>query len=277
MSKQTNNSLKGRLIMKLYTEKQLKNFAFAELKKEYKKCYTNAVEYYSKEPDQDLEDWKKDLKNIRDRERSEISKIVRAEEKHPVKAMREIYAQEQPKAIFKTLCYYAQKKYIKDWEKATKGILEALAVELPTNIRIDVSWKKSQTWGANPQAEVWTDEYLGLSRSVGGCGYDKESTAIAEPFNRSKQMAKIAIIAKFIDSKYGNMGWKEKGEKGIIFTCSYGVHFSIFHNNGIYWEGGVGASIFMNCIKTAGYKMDAEFHPKYSDCYQLSKKGAKNV
>ena len=262
--------------MKLYTEKQLKNFAFAELKKDYTKFYTRAVKFYSRDENETLEDWTKRIKNSLIRDRSDISKIVRAEEKHPIKKMREIYAQEQPKAIFKTLCYYAKKKYIKYWENATKGVLDALAAELPTNIRIDVSWKKSATWGANPTAEVWADEYLGASSSVGGCGYDKESTAIAEPFNRSKKMAKIAIIAKFMDAKYKDLGWKEKDEK-CIFSYSYGVCFSIVHNNGIYWQGGVGASSFMNCIKTAGYKMDAEFHPKYADCYQLSLKGVKNV
>ena len=260
--------------MKLYTCKQLEKFAFSEIKKEYTKNYKQSVNYYSKEPYETIDQWTKRLKDIRERERSDISKIVRLEEKHLVKKMREIYAQEQPKAIFKTLCYYAQKKYIKYWERATKGILDALSVELPKNIRIEVTWKKSQTWGANPIAAVWADFYLGESRSVGGCGFDKESTAIAEPFNRSKQMAKIAIIAKFVDIKYKNMGWKEKHEKGI-FTYSYGVRFSIFNNNGIYWEGGVGASSFMNCIKTAGYKMDTEFHPKYSDCYSLSLKEGK--
>ena len=84
-------------------------------------------------------------------------------------------------------------------------------------------------------------------------------------------MAKIAIIAKYLDTKFKDLDWKEKQKKDI-FIYSYGVRFSIFHNNGIYWEGGVGASSFMNTIKTAGYKMDAEFHPKYSDCYQLSLK-----
>jgi hypothetical protein len=260
--------------MKLYTNKQLEKFAFSELKKEYTKNYTQAVKFYSQGENETLETWVKRIKNSLISDKSDISKIVRSEEKHPVLKMREIYAQEQPKAIFKTLCYYAQKKYIKDWEKATKGILDALSVELPTNIRIDVSWKKSKTWGANPTAEVWTDEYLGLSRSVVGCGYDKESTAIAEPFNKSKQMAKIAIIAKFIDTKFKDMSLKEKEEKGV-FPYSYGVRFSIFHKNGIYWEGGVGASSFINCIKSVGYKMDAEFHPKYCDCYQLSLKAGK--
>lgn len=261
--------------MKLYTQKQLEKFAFAELKKECIKYCKEVVNFYSQDEDREtLEDWTKRLKNSLIRDRSDISKIVRAEEKHPIKKMREIYAKEQPKEIFNTLCYYAKKKYIKYLEYATKSILNALATELPKEIRIDVSWKKSRNWGANPTAEVWSDEYLGASRSLGGCGYDKESTAIAEPFNRSKQMAKIAIIAKYIDTKYKDMDWKEKNKKGI-YTYSYGVRFSIFHDNGIYWEGGVGASSFMNCLKTAGYKMDAEFHPKFNDCYKLSLKGGK--
>lgn len=259
--------------MKHYTEKQLKNFAFAELKKEYKDCYNQAVKFYSRDEKENFEDWEKRLKNSLIRDRSDISKIVRAEEKHYVKKMREIYATENTTdEIFKNLCYYAQRKYYKYWENATKGIFEALAVELPKNIRIEVNWKKNHTWGANPTAEVWADKYFGISRSVGGCGYDKESTAIAEPFNRSKQMAKIAIIAKFIDTKFKDMSWKEKNEKDI-FTYSYGVRFTLFHNNGIYWEGGVGASSFMNTIKTAGYRMDAEFHQKYIDCYQFSLRG----
>lgn len=260
--------------MKLYTQKQLEKFAFAELKKEYIKNYQQSINFYSQDTEESLEAWTRRLKDIRDRDRSDISKIVRAEEKHPVKKMREIYAQEQPKEIFKTLCYYAQKKYIKYWERATKGVLNALAAELPKQIRIDVNWKKNRTWGANPTSEVWTDEYLGESRSVGGYGYDKESTAIAEPFNRSKQMAKIAIIAKYIDAKYKDMDWREKDGKGI-YTYSYGVRFSIFHDNGIYWEGGVGASSFMNCIKTAEYKMDSEFHQKHGDFYSLSLKVGK--
>ena len=260
--------------MRLYTEKQIKKFALSELKKDYIKCYKQAVNFYTKGEEETLENWKKRIKNSLIRDRSDISKIVWAEERHPVKKMREIYAQEQPKEIFKTLCYYAQKKYIKYWERATKGVLDSLAAELPKQIIIDVNWKKNQTWGANPTAEVWTDEYLGESRSVGGCGYDKESTAIAEPFNRSKQMAKIAIIAKYLDAKYKDLNCKEKYEKGI-FTYSYGVLFSIHHDTGIYWEGGVGAGSFMNCIKTAGYKIDAESHPKHGDFYSLSLKGGK--
>lgn len=259
--------------MKLYTTKQLENFARSALCNEYRKNAERSKNFYSRGENETYEDWEKGLKNSLIRDRSDIYKIVKAQEKHPIKKMREIYTETKPERIFKNLCFYAEAKYYKYFENALKNAIECINTELPQNIRIDVTWKKNRTWGANPTAEVWADEYLGLSRSVGGCGYDKESTAIAEPFNRSKAMAKIAIIAKYICSTYKNLSFEQKKDLDIIGCYEYGVRFSIHHTNGIYWEGGVGASSFMNCIKTAGYKMDIDVHPKYFDFYSLSKKG----
>lgn len=258
---------------KLYTENKLENFVRSALREEYVKNAEQAKNFYSQDLTETYENWENRLKNSLIRDRSDIYKIVKAQEKHPMKKMKEIYAETKPERIFKNLCFYAEAKYYKYFENALKNAMECIKTELPENIRIEVTWKKSATWGANPTAEVWTDEYLGLSRSVGGCGYDKESTAIAEPFNRSKAMAKIAIIAKYIRSTYENLSFEQKKVLDILGCYDYGVRFSIHHKNGIYWEGGVGASCFMNCIKTAGYKMDAETHPKYYDFYSLSKRG----
>lgn len=258
---------------KLYTEKKLENFVRSALCEEYRKNADQAKNFYSQDENETFENWEKRLKNSLIRDRSDIYKIVKAQEKHPIKKMREIYEETRPERIFKNLAFYAEAKYYKYFENALKNAMECIKTELPQNIRIEVTWKKSATWGANPTAEVWADEYLGLSRSVGGCGYDKESTAIAEPFNRSKAMAKIAIIAKYICSTYEGLSFEQKKALDILGCYDYGVRFSIFHDKGVYWEGGVGASCFMNCIKTAGYKMDAETHPKAFDFYSLSQRG----
>lgn len=258
---------------KLYTEKKLENFVRSALREEYVKNAEQAKKFYSQDTNENYENWENRLKISLTRDRSYIYKIVKAQEQHPNKKMKEIYSETNPKRIFKNLCFYAESKYYKDFENALKNAMECIKTELPQNIRIEVTWKKSSTWGANPTAEVWADGYLGLSRSVGGCGYDKESTAIAEPFNRSKAMAKIAIIAKYICATYENLSFEQKKALDILGCYDYGVRFSIHHETGIYWEGGVGASSFMNCIKTAGYKMDAEAHPKYFDFYSLSKRG----
>lgn len=258
--------------MRLYTSKKLVEFVRSALREEYTKNAEQSKKFYSRGENEIYEQWGKRIKNSLIRDRSDILKIVKAQDEHPIKKMREIYAETKPERIFKNLCFYAEAKYYKYFENALKNATECINVELPKNIRIDVHWKKNSTWGANPMAEVWADEYLGKSRSVGGCGYDKESAAIAEPFNRSKAMAKIAFIAKYICANYDYLDYDKKKEIGIPHCYDYGTRFSIHHKNGIYWEGGVGASSFMNCIKTAGYKMDAEAHPKYFDFYSLSKK-----
>lgn len=258
---------------KLYNGKKLENFVRSALCEEYRKNVEQAKNFYSHNENETFENWEKRLKNSLIRDRSDIYKIVKANEEHPNKKMKEIYSETKPERIFKNLCFYAEAKYYKYFENALKNALECIKMELPQNIRIEVTWKKSATWGANPTAEVWADEYLGLSRSVGGCGYDKESTAIAEPFNRSKALAKIAFIAKYICFTYENLSFEQKKYLDILDCYEYGVRFTIFHENGIYWEGGVGSSSLMSCIKTAGYKMDAETHPKFFDFYSLSKKG----
>lgn len=43
--------------------------------------------------------------------------------------------------------------------------------------RIVIEWKKSRTWGSNPRIENWSGENC---ISVSGCGYCKESTALAD-------------------------------------------------------------------------------------------------
>lgn len=54
---------------------------------------------------------------------------------------------------------------------------------------ISIEWRKSRMWGTNPHASVAIYYHDGLYTSqdgftCGGCGYDKESTVIAEIFNQ---------------------------------------------------------------------------------------------
>jgi hypothetical protein len=57
------------------------------------------------------------------------------------------------------------------------------------SITISIEWKKSKMWGSNPHAEAHVTFKDGThERQAGftcsGCGYDKESTVIAQIFNR---------------------------------------------------------------------------------------------
>ena len=69
------------------------------------------------------------------------------------------------------------------------------------SINVSVEWKKSRMWGNNPQAEAtvcYTDHSCNTfkSSSIGGCGYDKESTAIAEALNQSNSFLKSLYTVK---------------------------------------------------------------------------------
>lgn len=131
------------------------------------------------------------------------------------------------------------------------------------SIRVDVNWCKSSTWGANPTAEAWITyinasghretEYL-KSRSISGCGYDKESTAVAEALNQS-EVLKANLYA------YANRPMNKN--KTLNEILGYGSGYGILPR----FEGGVGSncytSIFaklkLNFRKTASGKMFDQF------------------
>lgn len=131
-------------------------------------------------------------------------------------------------------------KYTKTAETTKSKIEKICLANIPNFISVSVEWFKSSTWGANPQAEVRTGENCNVSRKVGGCGYDKESTATAECFNKDLGILKIALISlykkehskKYLGSGYGatlNL-WGVSFSSGVGFNC----HESIITNSGYY-------------------------------------------
>ena len=135
-------------------------------------------------------------------------------------------------------------KVIESYKKTlvqTKSKIEKICIaNIPNFISVSVEWYKSRTWGANPQAEVRTGENYYISRKVGGCGYDKESTATADCFNRDLGLLKIALISlykKDHSKKYLGSGcgatidlWGVSFSSGVGFNC----HESIITNSGYY-------------------------------------------
>lgn len=130
--------------------------------------------------------------------------------------------------------------YKKTLEETKSNIEKICIATIPNFISITVEWHKSKTWGANPQAEVRTGENYHVSRKVGGCGYDKESTATAECFNDDFGILKIALISlykkehskKYLGSGYGATIdlWGVSFSSGVGFNC----HESIITNSGYY-------------------------------------------
>ena len=98
---------------------------------------------------------------------------------------------------------------------------------------VSVEWVRSRTWGYNPHATVYgfnavTKDY------ASGCGYDKESAAIAGAFNSNPEIMRIIY---------------EHANNGGVFP--YGVHTFA----GVpAFDGGCGVSVFYNIFDACGYE-----------------------
>lgn len=163
-----------------------------------------------------------------------------------------------------------QKNIDKNYMEKLDILDDVERAELPTNINICVEWKKSRTWGSNPTAEIWADDGAGYTKgSAGGCGYDKESAAIAKAaYNRAsiikilcelkeKALRKDRAVDK---SKSVCTGIDNRNAVGYGSGCSVIPRF----------EGGCGTSCFLSIFRSAGYKV-TEQHGKMSDFYIITK------
>jgi hypothetical protein len=105
---------------------------------------------------------------------------------------------------------------------------------------------------ADYQTEVFESE------RTGGCGYDKESTAIASAFGRINALLK-ELALKANEAIEQGEGYREY----IGYGCGY--------NTLPYFEGGVGFNSQVKILSSLGYKMNHLHWTKKSDVYEFVK------
>ena len=215
---------------------EIRDWAIARLEKKLADCIEDTTKRFAAWTDEEI----KSALGKRDQKKLETGKITIEDARN-------------------TLVAKDSKGDIQDSDKAIADIKAAFAKELPKNIRIDVEWKKSATWGFNPKAEVWADGYS-ASEFIGGCGYDKESTATARAFENNPVFARLAATCAWLDEKETEATGKP--------SYTYGWYASYA---GFRFEGAVGFNCHRNIIERAGYRLVAEFHPKAADGYRFEK------
>lgn len=143
-----------------------------------------------------------------------------------------------------------------------KSVFEA---DLLVSVKITIEWTKSRTWGANPHGDaiVVTKGKDGIDSKrfetggVTGCGFDKESTAVAKLLNQIN-----AVLKPLYKLKDKNI---DKGSRELFgYGSGYGILPSI--------EGGVGVSCYPKIFDSIGYKFESIAHGKGFDVYQITKK-----
>ena len=144
---------------------------------------------------------------------------------------------------------------------AAAGDLELLTVS--------VEWRKSRTWGANPTATAYIYGENAHTGTASGCGYDKESAAVAEALNQSPAVMKVLYQAaekaladgkSFTRFSNGNVHWGN--------VLGYGSGYAIVP----YFEGGVGVSCFWSILRDCGYQTHRTGTGKMYDHYTVTRR-----
>lgn len=166
---------------------------------------------------------------------------------------------------------FATKRAKKKIEKETAAKLARLdrVANAPDigYISVSVDWIRSRTWGHNPRVEVRTNTRV-YTGTASGYGYDKESAAIAEAFNKCDSILKALYTLKEKGLRAGKTDTSGTACTGVDnrCICGYGSGYSVLP----YFESGVGASCFWSILKDCGYKT-SEHHTKHSNFYIIEK------
>ena len=151
------------------------------------------------------------------------------------------------------------KKYDAElYEKIQRVDLLGVSGEIE-KIIINVEWTKSRTWGANPTANVCVDFASGMRETyagtASGCGYDKESAAIASALNQCDAFIALLFEVEKNDPDGKIYGYSNSKKR-------YFPHLS----------GGVGVSCYPSVFAAAGFEWNKTGWGKMFDCYSITKK-----
>lgn len=129
-------------------------------------------------------------------------------------------------------------------------------------IVINVEYKRSRMWGYNPNAEARVSFADGMceyfnSGSIGGCGYDKQSTAVANCLNQVNGLLKALYIKR-----------DKQMKKELRETFGYGSGYGILPRI----EGGVGVSCYNRIMENIGYTFQTLSSGKSFDVFVIEKK-----
>lgn len=132
-------------------------------------------------------------------------------------------------------------------------------------VKVSIEWKKSRMWGSNPKAEGWcvfkdktgnTNSHYVTSGSIGGCGYDKQSTAVAEVLNQFNEVLKPLYQLK-------NNAIATNNRDLLGYGSGYGILPS--------FEGGVGVSCYPRIFEKIGFEFRTVVSGKTYDVYEIRK------
>ena len=171
-------------------------------------------------------------------------------------------------ALSRYLIIRKEKAIYKAIEREVKKINTVANAGDLLEVKISIEWKRSQMWGSNPIAECWyayndkegnrNSNYV-KSGSIGGCGYDKQSTAISECLNQINE-----VLKPLYHLKNEQLATSDKKNHELFgYGSGYGILPSI--------EGGVGVSCYPAIFNKLGMDFKTVAIGKTFDVYTITK------
>ena len=155
-----------------------------------------------------------------------------------------------PEKIIEKITNKRKREIDREIAKRFERIHEVEEVEAPAAVSVVVEWYKSRTWGMNPRARV-AAERVATYGSASGCGYDKQSAAIASAFNQNPEMLKILY---------------DHAEAGEAFPHGVRVWAGLPS-----FDGGCGVSCFYSIFEACGYTFRKVASARRFDVYELTR------
>ena len=165
-----------------------------------------------------------------------------------------------------------EKSIYKAIEREVNHIKAVYSAGTLLSVKISVEWKKSRMWGANPSAECWVsfinkdgqhDSVYVTSGSIGGCGYDKLSTAVSKCLTQVNEI--LLPLYNYKNTAMHNDA-KVSNHNLLGYGSGYGILPSI--------EGGVGVSCYPAIFNKIGMDFNTIASGKTFDVFTITKKVA---
>lgn len=153
----------------------------------------------------------------------------------------------------------------KQSEKRTEEqFIDLKAVEeakpFSSRLVVTIEYKKSRMWGMNPTSST---NFGFTSESVGGCGYDKQSTALAYALNSHLPLLKLLYAKKNRLLKEHENKDKVKDNNSLL---GYGSGYNILPK----FEGGVGFESHRSIIEGSHLAFESVTQAKTTDVFIIS-------
>ena len=155
-----------------------------------------------------------------------------------------------PEKIIEKITNKRKREINREIEKRFDRLHEVEEVEAPAAVSVVVEWRKNRTWGMNPRARV-AAERVATYGSASGCGYDKQSAAIANAMNQNPEILKILY---------------DHAEAGETFPYGVDVWAGLPS-----FAGGCGISCFYSIFEACGYTFRQVASGKAFDVYEITR------